>query len=241
MHVSGGASAAQTRSGPETDPGAAERARAPDFTPLVREPGSPTSRILCGCGDTCPDSGITVTSGLDNGDGGGTARNGNLETGEVDFTSHVCDGASSGGSQLVDGNGTVIGTVLGASLEQVAVRTGNGYLVSLKWDGTPTITYTLYSNTGCSGTPYIYLDDVEQSIHAKTAVWSVQSNAYLLPNNPQNKAAISSQQNAYASYWDISTGACSDSGSTIWSWPASTVSKSTLGLPSTIVAPLTVQ
>ena len=37
----------------------------------------------CGC--------TTIEAGLDNGDGGGTARNGILEPGEVDSTGEVCD------------------------------------------------------------------------------------------------------------------------------------------------------
>ena len=44
-------------------------------------------------GDTnCPGSGIQIDAGTDNGDGGGTAGNGVLESGEVDTTSYVCDG-----------------------------------------------------------------------------------------------------------------------------------------------------
>lgn len=43
-------------------------------------------------GANCADAGRKITSGLDNGDGGGTARNGVLEAGEVDVTSYVCNG-----------------------------------------------------------------------------------------------------------------------------------------------------
>jgi len=47
-----------------------------------------------GTGDaTCPTGGQKVDSGLDNGDGGGTAGNGTLENGEVDSSANVCNGA----------------------------------------------------------------------------------------------------------------------------------------------------
>jgi hypothetical protein len=43
-------------------------------------------------GGNCADGGQRVDSGLDNGDGGGTAGNGTLEAGEIDDTAYVCDG-----------------------------------------------------------------------------------------------------------------------------------------------------
>ena len=45
-------------------------------------------------GANCANGGTKVESGLDNGDGGGTANNGVLESGEVDSTSYVCNGAT---------------------------------------------------------------------------------------------------------------------------------------------------
>ena len=41
-------------------------------------------------GNNCAYGGQKIQSGLDNGTGGGTARNGNLESGEVQATSYVC-------------------------------------------------------------------------------------------------------------------------------------------------------
>ena len=41
----------------------------------------------------CAPGGVQVDAGTDNGDGGGTAGNGVLESGEVDTTSYVCNGA----------------------------------------------------------------------------------------------------------------------------------------------------
>jgi hypothetical protein len=51
-------------------------------------------------GANCPTGGLRVVAGLDNGDGGGTARDGMLSIGEVDSTSYVCNG-SGGTASLV--------------------------------------------------------------------------------------------------------------------------------------------
>lgn len=45
-------------------------------------------------GANCADGGRKITSGLDNGDGGGVARDGTLQSGEVDSTSYVCNGST---------------------------------------------------------------------------------------------------------------------------------------------------
>ncbi len=45
-------------------------------------------------GPNCPNGGQKIEAGLDNGDGGGIASNGILESGEVDSTSFVCNGAN---------------------------------------------------------------------------------------------------------------------------------------------------
>jgi hypothetical protein len=43
-------------------------------------------------GATCATGGVTIQVGLDNGDGGGTAGNGVLESGEVDDSTIICNG-----------------------------------------------------------------------------------------------------------------------------------------------------
>ena len=54
-----------------------------------------------GAGAACPAGGQKVEIGLDNGDGGGTASDGELQSGEVDSTTYVCNGAP--GSKGADG------------------------------------------------------------------------------------------------------------------------------------------
>jgi hypothetical protein len=56
--------------------------------------------ILAEGSDECPLGGSLVSSGLDNGDGGGTAGNGTLEAGEVDATVAICSGEPVGDYDL---------------------------------------------------------------------------------------------------------------------------------------------
>jgi len=68
-------------------------------------------------GANCANGGIKVESGLDNGDGGGTADDGTLQTGEVDATSYVCNG-SPGASGTNGYNSLVlVDSVVGANCD----------------------------------------------------------------------------------------------------------------------------
>jgi hypothetical protein len=78
----------QACAGQETEVSWTPRGRG--FNSLVK-----TSTELAGA--NCPDGGIKVETGLDNGDGGGTARNAVLEPGEVDATSYVWNYANGAG------------------------------------------------------------------------------------------------------------------------------------------------
>ena len=187
----------------------------------------------------CPDGGVTITSGLDNGDGGGVANNAVLESGEVDYTQHVCNGSSGGGNQLVDANSVVLGSVLNANLETVSIRTPNNYLVTINWDGSFNPEDTTYSAAGCTGTAHIYIDDTQKTIHPSAAFWSANESGFLVPNNPGADAAVESQDLPYQSY--MLNEVCTNDTGTVWMWPASVLSATTIGLPATITAPLSLQ
>jgi hypothetical protein len=75
----------------------------------LTEPGLPAQTICNGIsavlseaiqlpvGDpNCPQGGVAIQSGLDNGAGGGVANDGKLEAGEVTNTQYLCDGATNG-------------------------------------------------------------------------------------------------------------------------------------------------
>ncbi|MDX2010755.1 MAG: DUF2341 domain-containing protein [Myxococcaceae bacterium] len=78
-------------------------------------------------GTNCATGGVRVVSGLDDGDGGGTARDGMLSTGEVDSTSYVCNGGA-GATTLVTVTAEPVGTncVTGGQRLTVGLDNGDG-------------------------------------------------------------------------------------------------------------------
>ncbi|SFM70850.1 DUF7151 family protein [Marinobacter zhejiangensis] len=188
----------------------------------------------------CPYGGVTITSGLDNGDGGGTANNAALESGEVDYTHHVCNGdQGGGGTQLVDSNGAVLGSVLGATLTEITLRTPDpyNYLVTVGWDGNFRDNYATYSGAGCTGDIYIYINGTPNAkIPARSAFWAGKENQFLVPNGT---GLITNQVIAYESYWD--TGTCTEEVKSDDMWAASLFSATSIGLPATITLPLSLQ
>ncbi|WP_348679623.1 DUF7151 family protein [Alcanivorax profundi] len=188
----------------------------------------------------CPDGGVTITSGLDNGEGGGTANNATLENGEVDYTQHVCNGSAGGGNQLVDDNGAVLGSVLSAGVRNLSIRTPNNYLVTINWDGSFADDAASYGGSACTGALYIYIGGNESKIGASAAFWSSIDGGFLVPSNPSGLSAVESQVFPYESYSE--NGVCTAySSTTEYLWPATLLSASTIGLPATIVPPLTLQ
>jgi len=73
--------------GPPGPAGEAGPPGADGYTSLIKLTPEPA-------GSNCAAGGTRIDVGIDNGDGGGTARNGILETGEVDATSYVCNASS---------------------------------------------------------------------------------------------------------------------------------------------------
>lgn len=95
-----GATGATGPQGPQGDPGTNGVNSVFEFT---NEPA----------GENCVVGGFKIDAGLDNGDGGGVAANGNLEPGEIDFTSYACNGnVLQGNFTIQQGNVTVNGGVL---------------------------------------------------------------------------------------------------------------------------------
>lgn len=61
---------------------------------------------------SCPDGGVQINVGLDNGDGGGTADDGVLQAGEIDSSSAVCNATNgSDGSDGSDGAASLVSPV----------------------------------------------------------------------------------------------------------------------------------
>jgi len=97
-------------------------------------------------GANCANSGQKVESGLDNGDGGGTARDGTLQAGEVDNTVYVCNGAAGSGFTGVAGLGSAFTSTSTTGAEVT------GLTIALSSTGTYVFTYYLICQTAATGT-----------------------------------------------------------------------------------------
>jgi hypothetical protein len=97
-------------------------------------------------GANCAAGGRKVESGLDNGDGGGTANNGVLEAGEVDATTYVCDGAAGTGITVAD---SLTSAFTSTSTTGAEVT---GLTNALSTTGTYRFEYTLIVRTAATGT-----------------------------------------------------------------------------------------
>jgi hypothetical protein len=81
---------------------------------------------------SCPNGGVRITVGLDNGDGGGKAGDGKLQNGEVDDAVDICKGATPYANEQVTPPGGPIGndTIIGDGGDTTAGGSGGdgGYL-----------------------------------------------------------------------------------------------------------------
>jgi len=81
------------------------------------------TKTAIAAGATCFNGGTRYVAGLDNGDGGGTARNGVLENGEIDTSTNVCAFVN---SCLRSGSFSAV----------MSVTVGFDTMMSVAWDGT---------------------------------------------------------------------------------------------------------
>jgi hypothetical protein len=97
-------------------------------------------------GANCPNGGWKGESGLDNGDGGGTANNGVLEAGAVDAgPSYACDGADGAGVTVAAlANAFTSTSTTGAEVTSLTIAIGA--------TGTYRFEYTLIAQTAAVGT-----------------------------------------------------------------------------------------
>ncbi|MGI0149829.1 MAG: DUF7151 family protein [Thermoplasmata archaeon] len=120
FYVCNGETGATGATGATGDPGPTGPAGTDGFNSLVLTTAE-------SAGVNCADAGLKVTSGLDNGDGGGIARDGTLQAGEVDATAYVCNGAP--GAQGAAGHAALVSTAIeppGANCAAGGVKINSG-------------------------------------------------------------------------------------------------------------------
>ena len=129
------------------------------------------SKTVIPWGGACAGGGTTVSVGLDNGDGGGIARNGILEAGEVDSSANVCGRAPMPATYIfrADGYSHSAGE-LNVVLQRYAVGTGTWTTVTPAPSG-------FRSTTGSDGTLlYAYLaNNTLAAYNVAADTWSTVS------------------------------------------------------------------
>jgi hypothetical protein len=142
-------------------------------------------------GANCADGGQKVETGLDNGDGGGTANDGILQAGEVDATSYVCNGAKGDTGDPGPNSPSVALQQIGATPAGFASTTTiDGYTLSDHCSysgGTGTITLSLSYNGGSfnfagggvkGSTPFSFEYDTGNGLDSSYTIVSDSSTAH---------------------------------------------------------------
>jgi hypothetical protein len=135
---------------------------------------------------------VRIDSGLDDGQGAGTADNGALEADEIDQTSYVCNGENgtdgadgAGGIHLYDATGADMGTVISASeWGGITVITPTGYMTTYGWDGKlyGNQYYFTASSTCDAGTMYLNSgSDDPTPMYGKTVSYHPRTGQILVP------------------------------------------------------------
>ncbi len=227
------------------------------FTTLV-------SLTTLSAGGVCANGGQQISTGLDNGDGGGAARNGALEAGEIDTTRNVCNGidgvdgtngtdgingtdgadGADGGKTVVDANGRVLGELDATSSNGVAIVSSTGYFYYVGWDGTFYASQTWHQNAGCTGTVWLNSGSASPSeYYGRFIIYSGADSSFkVVANVGSSGTATSTAGFSVGAIYNNGSG-CSDyaPGSTGNGWELNTISAADAGIPTTITPPLTIQ
>jgi hypothetical protein len=196
-------------------------------------------------GPNCATTGLRIDTGLDNGDGAGTARDGTLQAGEIDQTSYVCDGQDGGGGigmgTILDANNVNLGTLIDFGDYGVTGMTSEGYLFSISWQGAYFDSQIYSSQAACGNGGSLWLNagttDPSEMFAKSLVYYGYDDNLYVPANANANGVATSVAFSA-ASLWNY--GSCSGAGNN-GGWLLSLVTRASVGLPATITAPLTLQ
>jgi hypothetical protein len=130
---------------------------------------------------------------------------GNTDTGSTGLANLTMNGScigcgsvgpASNGLLVKDGNGSVIGTLLGSPSGATFAVYKSGYIVNVNIDGTFPPAHLWWSNSSaCSGTPY--LNDGNGGLggiptYAKTIVWSGAANSFYIPSGNSVNGVVTS-------------------------------------------------
>lgn len=139
-----------------------------------------------------------------------------------------------GGISVRDSSGTSLGTLTNATEDAVTFLTSSGYLVTLRWDGSFEQSPLAFAGSGCASTAYLNSRDTSaRAMYARRVVASRASGTLYLPS--------ASGSSAFTAASIDSAGTCRSASISAQGWALTTTTRATVGLPSAINGPLTLQ
>lgn len=144
--------------------------------------------------------------------------------------------------RLYDSSNQLIGRIVSMGYTGYSVITSTGHQVEIQYNATFKGAQIFYS-ASCSGASgaTAYLNDGAPAAgtpaYGKLAVWSTSKNSFMVPSSVTNNASLS----VSASIGSVDNPTCSDYTDTVTGWALKTATRTDIGLPATITAPLTVQ
>ncbi|MEO7113974.1 MAG: hypothetical protein ABI183_26270 [Polyangiaceae bacterium] len=141
------------------------------------------------------------------------------------------------GPLLRDANGVVLGEIVSIAADSATytIITSTDYFVEINFDGTFTEQAFLYSGASCSGAAYLYSGTQSREMFGNEVLYSTSQHTYLIPAGPLTNGAEASIAVSNASAGDP----CVDGAQVgVYGWPLVATTSANVGLPDTIVAPL---
>ena len=141
------------------------------------------------------------------------------------------------GLVVIDSNAENLGSVLSGSIQVLTILNDLGYVYNIYWNGDLIQQQTFYTSGDCTGTPYMYAGA------SKFAGKMVHVDGDGNPLVPLNEASDGTAQTATKTAGSVknSAGSCTTSGASGSFVELTTVSRSAIGIPASIVGPLTIE
>lgn len=145
------------------------------------------------------------------------------------------------GPLLRDGNGVVLGELISVQPEDAlyTIVTSTDYVVVLNFDGTYEDQTFYYNQPACGGTVFLGAGcSGARSLLGNTVVFCAQTNSLMIPAGPLFNGAETSQSVNLVTASGNSFGCLDQGAATCQGWPLTPTTAANVGLPDTIVPPL---